>query len=169
MKTIVGIDNGLDGGLCAVRAGKVLKKTPMPTLLREGKREIDIALVWAWVSKLDAPVRLVIEEPLKHARSSQAVRSMALSFGQLLALCRLEDCDHRIVQVNEWQRKVLGRVARGGTKATALAVAKKLQPGESWVANSRCRAPHDGIVDAYLLAYYDSTCPEHDHKQARHR
>lgn len=169
MKTVVGIDNGLDGGLCAVRNGKVLKKCAMPTTEREGKREIDIGHVLSWVRQFEDPVRLVIEEPLKHARSSQAVRSMALSFGQLLALCRLEGYDHRIVQVNDWQRKVLGRVARGGTKTVALAVAKKLQPGESWLASSRSKKPHDGIVDAYLLAYYDSNYPEHDHKQARHR
>jgi hypothetical protein len=64
--------------------------------------------------------------------------------------------DFIAVGVSEWQRKMLGRVPRGMTKKAALAKARKCWPEEKWLANERCRTPHDGIVDAVLIAQY--TC-----------
>ena len=40
---IIGIDNGLDGGLAAISktTGALINKTVMPTLKRGSKREVD--------------------------------------------------------------------------------------------------------------------------------
>ncbi len=62
----------------------------------------------------------------------------------------------RRVQVKEWQDAVLGkRLAKGMTKVAALAAANKLWPTEQWLATSRSKTPHDGIIDAALIAYYN--------------
>lgn len=168
IQTIVGVDNGLDGGLCALSpvSGFLFETSPMPTQMVGGKREVCPSSVRDWLLGLECPpqrILFAIEEPLKHAKSSQAMRSMALSFGTLCAAAELCGCWVRRVDVKEWQTPVLGRVPKGKTKQKALEVANKLWPDQNWLASARCRVAHDGMVDAALIAHYASTtlAPEH--------
>ena len=43
---------------------------------------------------------------------------------------------------------------KGQTKQAALDKAQAMEPSENWLKNKRCRTPHDGIVDAFLIAHY---------------
>jgi len=153
---IVGIDNGLDGGLCAISAfnGDLIAKTAMPCQQRSKKREIDTRKVNEWLLNLNTPFVLAIEEPLAHAKSSQAVRSMAISFGKLIGMAECKDYEVARVSVQKWQRKMLGFVPKGMTKIAALNTAERLAPEENWLKNKRCRTPHDGMIDAFLIARY---------------
>lgn len=152
---IVGVDNGLDGGLCAVsEEGLVIDKIVMPTKWVCKKREIDTTKIKQWLLFLNTPFLLAVEEPLAHARSSQAVRSMALSFGKLCGMAETSDFDMCRVSVHKWQKAVLGFVPKGKTKEYAILKAQQLAPEECWVKNKRCRNPHDGMVDAFLIATY---------------
>jgi len=153
---IVGIDNGLDGGLCAISAftGDLIAKTAMPCQQRSKKREVDTRKVNEWLLDLNTPFVLAIEEPLAHAKSSQAVRSMAISFGKLIGMAECKDYEIARVSVQKWQRKMLGFVPKGMTKIAALNTAERLAPEENWLKNKRCRTPHDGMIDAFLIAHY---------------
>lgn len=153
---IVGVDNGLDGGLCAISAfdGSIIDKIRMPTLQRSKKREVNIKQVNDWLVELHTPFVLAIEEPLAHAKSSQAVRSMAISFGKLLGMAESHDYEVSRVSVHKWQKTLLGRTPKGQTKKFAFELASQLAPYENWLANKRCRTPHDGMVDAFLIARY---------------
>jgi len=153
---IVGIDNGLDGGLCAISAfnGDLIAKTAMPCQQRSKKREVDTRKVNEWLLNLNTPFVLAIEEPLAHAKSSQAVRSMAISFGKLIGMAECKDYEVARVSVQKWQRKMLGFVPKGMTKIAALNTAERLAPEENWLKNKRCRTPHDGMIDAFLIARY---------------
>ena len=153
---IVGIDNGLDGGVCAISAfsGDLIAYMEMPCKDRAGKREIDTLKVYRWIMNLNTDSRILIEEPLKHAKTSQAMRSMAISFGKLLGMCEAHVLTVEPVEVLEWQRAMLGKVPKGQTKKVALKKAQEYEPEEKWLASPRCRVPHDGIVDAFLIAQY---------------
>lgn len=156
---IVGADNGLDGGLVALSeyTGHVLEKRPMPTRMFGKKREIDPHAVKEWLLSLNENPRkilLAIEEPLKHAKSSQAMRSMGISFGLLCSTGELSGLRTERVQVNDWQPVLLGRVPKGQTKAYALRKTTALWPYESWLASPRCTTPHDGMIDAALIAEF---------------
>jgi len=153
---IVGVDNGLDGGLCAISKhnGSIIDKIAMPCLQRSKKREIDVRKIHSWLMDLCTPFTLAIEEPLAHAKSSQAVRSMALSFGKLLGMAESREYDVSRISVHKWQKHMLGRTAKGCTKTAALKAAETLAPEENWLKNKRCRTPHDGMIDAYLIARY---------------
>lgn len=153
---IIGIDNGLDGGLCAISTfdGAIIAKTRMPTLQMSKKKEVDIRQVNYWIQGLHTSFELAIEEPLAHAKSSQAVRSMAISFGKLLGMAESHHYDVKRVSVHKWQKHLLGRVPKGKTKEFALELAEQLAPDENWLASGRCRKPHDGMIDAYLIATY---------------
>ena len=153
---IIGIDNGLDGGLCAISAysGDIIDYMEMPCKERAGKREIDTLKVYRWIMDLNTDSRILIEEPLKHAKTSQAMRSMAISFGKLLGMCESHVLTVEPVEVAKWQRVMLGKVPKGQTKKVALQKAQEYEPEEKWLASPRCRVPHDGIVDAFLIALY---------------
>ena len=49
---------------------------------------------------------------------------------------------------------MLGFTPKGKTKQAALGVAQNLEPSENWLKNKRCKVPHDGIIDAFLIAHY---------------
>jgi hypothetical protein len=49
---------------------------------------------------------------------------------------------------------MLGFIPKGKTKQVALETAQNLEPSENWLKNKRCRVPHDGLVDAFLIAHY---------------
>ena len=153
---IVGIDNGLDGGLCAISQfdGSLIGKIAMPCQQRSKKREIDILKINNWLLNFNTPAALAIEEPLAHAKSSQAVRSMAISFGKLLGMAECKNYKVVRISVHKWQRKMLGFTPKGKTKQAALEVAQNLEPSENWLKNKRCKVPHDGIIDAFLIAHY---------------
>tara|TARA_Y100000004_G_C8943540_1_gene425218 strand:- start:244 stop:741 length:498 start_codon:yes stop_codon:yes gene_type:complete len=153
---IVGIDNGLDGGLCAIARfdGSVIDKIAMPTKWVSKKREVDTVKIKSWLLDLNTPFTLAVEEPLAHAKSSQAVRSMALSFGKIVGMSESNGYDLFRVSVHKWQKVMLGFRKKGMTKQIALAKAEDLAPEECWLKNKRCRRPHDGMVDAFLIARY---------------
>lgn len=153
---IIGIDNGLDGGLCAISThdGSIIDKTPMPTLVFKKKREVDPKKIHKWIMDLNTPCVIAIEEPLNHARSSQAMRSMAISFGKIIGMSECKDIPIKRIDVHEWQKAMLGRVPKGFTKRAALVTAAKLAPDEDWLATSRCSTPHDGMIDAFLIARF---------------
>lgn len=153
---IVGIDNGLDGGLCAISAfdGGVIDKIAMPTMQRSKKREVATAKINEWLVNLNTPFTLAVEEPLAHAKSSQAVRSMAMSFGKIVGMAEVKGYDLMRVSVHKWQKEILGNVPKGQTKIFAMEKAEQLAPAENWLRNKRCRTPHDGMIDAYLIAQY---------------
>jgi len=153
---IVGIDNGIDGGLCAISEphGKIIDYTAMPTYERKGKREIDTVAVKDWISNLHTEPRIVIEEPLRHAKSSQAVRSMAISFGKLYSLCETKGWEVFDVEVRDWQKKMIPGAQTGQTKKVAAKVAVEISEGCMFLKSPKSKVPHDGIVDAYLIAVY---------------
>ena len=153
---IVGVDNGLDGGLCAITQfdGSLIDRMAMPCRQQSKKREIDICKIHKWLSDLNTPFVLAIEEPLAHAKSSQAVRSMAISFGKLLGMAECKDYEVARVSVHKWQKAMLGFIPKGKTKQVALETAQNLEPSENWLKNKRGRVPHDGLVDAFLIAHY---------------
>lgn len=151
----IGVDNGLKGGLCAVGAsGNLLGYSRMPVLKRAGKEEIDIVKVRSWCYTYGDSFVFAPEETPKHAETAQSMRSMALSYGKLLALAELSQWDLRPVEVKEWHKEMLGKkIPKGKTKEFALAAALALEPQETWVP-PMCRVAHDGVVDAYLIARF---------------
>jgi len=158
IQTIIGVDNGISGGLCAISShnGAVIEAIAMPTEEASGKTEVYVRGLLGWLDHFSPLNTLIaIEEPLRHAKSSQAMRSMSISFGKILGLCETIRYPVCRVQVKEWQDVELGkRLAKGQTKVKALAVANNLWPEEDWLATSRSRIPHDGMIDAALIAHY---------------
>lgn len=156
-RVVVGIDNGLKGGIVALHpVSGILARAPLPLLKYDDKDEVDSQAIIGWAKFWGGDDAIVcIEEPLRHTQSSQAMRSLALNFGRLYGASLMADLQTCRISVKQWQDFMLGKkIPAGKTKEFALRKAKELWPEESWLANRRCRTPHDGMIDAALIARY---------------
>lgn len=157
----IGVDNGLDGGLCALPASGAppISMCVMPTQTTRKGREVDVVAVQEWLDGLGSHpdcLKAILEEP-GGSKSYSAATSMAASFHALRATFTL--CRVGFVRISpaRWQSNVLGKCPKGTTKQAALTQARQLWPHETFLASSRCRTPHDGMVDAALLAHWGRT------------
>jgi hypothetical protein len=168
LKSYIGIDPGLDGGIVKIdEQGEIVVSAVMPTLNRpDGKRVI-------WIDMLNRMLRyhatnstVIIEDPGGHAPSASGLRSMTYSFAVAEALCVAHHVNYYTVNAKTWQRDVMERpkLAKGekwDTKAAAFERAKSLWPYHEFRQRGKRGAllkhPHDGVVDAALIAYYGQT------------
>ena len=166
---ILGIDNGLKGGLCLLSdIGNLppIRKAPMPLRKvagrsRDGKatekQEIcthGILEALRWHTGPTDELIVVIEALPDGAYGIgvSSVVSLAVSFGIIYGICASRG--YRVVtsRAQDWQKRILGKVTKGETKQAALEMAIRLWKGENWKASGRCTTAHDGMVDAALIA-----------------
>lgn len=159
----IGIDNGLTGGVAAIygSTGEIRKLSGIP--VKSG--EVDSSMLSKCLECM-APNHhescvVGIEECPKHAGSTTALRSMGISYGKIRATVELALPHAKIVTVrsgnplDSWQRAILGKVPQGGTKGAAFAKARNIWPDQVWPNKwPRGTVPHDGIIDAALIAYH---------------
>ena len=159
MSMIIGIDNGISGGIVAISDydGRIIDMSTMPVKKHRTRNEIDIRAVHLWLSKATggnlSNADYVIEEP-NNARNASTAYSMAASFHSLRGFFETKMLNWHRITPQSWQKYMLGKVPKGETKQAALALAKKIWPDERWLATPRCSKPHDGLIDAALIALY---------------
>jgi hypothetical protein len=167
---IVGVDNGLDGGIVALSpiAGvPPIAKLRMPTMhvtyparkttKAKSVREVDPRALIRILDSINAnrdETTVYFEDCPFHADRAAVMRSMAISAGKIVSILDAKGFRVKRILSFDWHPVILGKVPRGQTKAFAIAKARELWPAESWIANERCNLPHDGIVDAALIAEY---------------
>jgi len=159
-RLVVGIDNGLTGGMCALCpvSGNVVATAVMPVKKNGKRNEICAAALVDWIICLDLLVdKVVVEESPAHAPSAASLSSMSISFGKMVGAFEVTGFRVERVMVRDWQREMLGKkIPQGMTKPLALAYARRRWPDQNWLASARCKTPHDGIIDAALIALYGS-------------
>jgi hypothetical protein len=154
----VGIDNGVSGGLVALSdLSNVppIGMLPMPTLRARKGNEVDVRAVHHWLTEtcggnLSSAV-YVLEEP-GGSKSAKAACSMAGSFHALRGFFETKFLRWERVTPQAWQRTMLPGCKTGDSKPRALELARRLWPQETFLASERSRIPHDGLVDAALIA-----------------
>ncbi len=160
---VVGIDNGISGALVAISAqhGLVIDKTIIPIQKLNGANRIDPARLSKWISdRYDTNFAVAIEACPEHAKQKSAMRSIAMSFSVIYGAIRAKFPDIAIAEIrsgnshDSWQRSMLGKVPKGETKAAARAKASEIWPDEQWLATPRSKKPHEGYVDAALIAEF---------------
>lgn len=154
----VGIDNGLKGGIAFVtNDGQIADLQVMPTF-KDGKYNRVEATALNDLFLRDSfdisNIRFVSYEKPVGSKSASAVRSMADSFAVVDAVLSLLGLRREPITPQKWQREYWARQTGDDTKKKALAVAQRLWPEQSWLATSRSTKPHDGLVDAALIAEF---------------
>lgn len=152
----IGIDNGISGGIAAIgQCGSIIAMRTMPTKKHGAKNEVDIRELYRWLSEVTGGNLsngiYCIEEP-GGSKSADAAKSMAGSFHSIRGFFETKFLAFERVTPKRWQNAMLGKVAKGETKARALDVAAKLWPDERFLPSPRHRTPNDGLIDAALIA-----------------
>ena len=159
---MIGIDPGLEGAIVSLSAttGDIIAKAALPEVESCGDPRTDSRTAFAILDSLVGhhrrSVLIAIEALPKHAQSKAAMRKMAVGWGLAYAAARRIGVPIEVKAGNSldgWQRALLGTVPKGGTKDAALAAARRIWPGESWIAPGG-RVPHPGYVDAALIGHY---------------
>jgi len=150
----LGIDNGISGALALVgELGNLVMWIPMPIQKTRKGNEVNVCAVWSWLVEnniLPGNATVVIEEP-GGSKSAKAASSMAGSFHALRSIFSIKD--YKLVRTTPqaWQKSLL-KCKAGDTKPVALTLAKSLWRAEKWLSTERCSKPHDGAIDAALIA-----------------
>jgi hypothetical protein len=152
---IIGIDSGISGAMVALSAynGLVIDKILMPTRTNSKSRECEAVAVCEWLEnfKYTDEIAVCLETPSKHSPGLLALCSMWDCYGAIRGV--LESCGiaHIRIAPQTWQGALLGKVAKGGTKAAARAKASEIWPDETW---AKTKAHQAAFIDAALIAEY---------------
>lgn len=152
----IGIDNGLSGGIVAVeRPGVIEKIWTMPTRGKSKGNEVDGEITASFFDTwMRDEITVIIETPGKFAKGVQAISSMWDSYGCIRGILESRGIRHHRITPQSWQKAMLVGCKKGDTKPAAYARARQLWPSETWLASPRCSKPHDGMIDAALIAEY---------------
>ena len=136
--------------------GPLIATTRMFTSKPNFAGEIDVQSTKEWLAGLGDPenISITLETPGKFGKGVMAISSMWDSYGVLRATLVCEGYRHHRIPPQRWQKAMMPSCKKGETKSAALARAKQLWPRETWLASAASRVPHDGIVDAALIAEY---------------
>jgi hypothetical protein len=172
-KIFLGIDNGLDGGLVALNAsGDIVAMTIMPTrkekrlvmvkkeMKEKTRRLVEEMDLLEWIKDLQklGSITVCLERPT-FAKDYKAAVSMADSFATCRTVIKLLGLPYSEVDPKEWQpcfwkRPKDAKDTGWTTKKQAWRVAQNNWAGHTFLASKRCSVPHDGMVDACLIAEY---------------
>lgn len=154
----VGIDNGLSGALVALsdHPGPPVDKIAMPTRGKTSGNEVDAMAVRNWLLTLGTidQLTVILETPGKFSKGVQAISSMWDSYGALRGVCEVLGIRHHRITPQAWQKVMMPNCAKGDTKPAAKSRASQLWPTESWLATARSSKPHEGFIDAALIAEF---------------
>ena len=157
----IGIDNGVSGALVAIsdHDGSYIGGITMPVKRWRSRNEIDVLAVRKWLFEVceyePSKIKSVTVEEPNNSRTPSTAYSVASSFHSLRAMMDLWEIIkwHRITP-QSWQKAMLPHCAKGDTKTRALQYARRAFPMEDFLASPRCKVPHDGLIDAALIAEY---------------
>lgn len=145
-----GIDIGSNGGIAVLTDKLVYKK---------------LGEVKDWIKLLKKPVIVAIEDLHSiYGSSAKSNFSFGVNNGIVMGALECMGIDYIKVAPKTWQKAIWipedivkfdGKV---DTKATSLNAARRYYPNEEFLASTRSSVPHDGIVDAVLLAIYAHDC-----------
>jgi hypothetical protein len=149
----IGIDPGRTGGVCILNdVGEVTTLCPMPLTTEDeidGKKLKDIFIN-------HQPCVIYCEKVA--AMPGNGVCSMfsfGKGFGIILGVSAALELNLKLVYPRTWQNHFHDIKTWGlDPKSRALESVKKIFPHQSFLATKRSHKPHDGIVDACLIAKY---------------
>jgi Holliday junction resolvasome RuvABC endonuclease subunit len=160
----LGIDPGLNGAFAVVLGDKLRYKMAMPTLsytTKEGKTktELDREGILSFLSIFPPHTHVAIEE--QEAFRNQNITSTCTTcknYGILLMALTVVRFYITEVPPNDWQEYfgiVSVKKGRGKTtKEQALEIVQVKYPDDDFRKSERAHRPHDGMVDASLIANY---------------
>jgi crossover junction endodeoxyribonuclease RuvC len=153
MKGILAVDPGLRGGL-AIRTGATgVIYEPMPVC----GGEIDLAELTRWVRANRDSIETALVEKVS-AMPKQGVSStfkFGDGYGSVKGVLSALGIPFELITPQRWMKVMHAGVSPDlGSKARSQLAFSRIFPGLDLRASPRCRKPHEGMVEAVLLAEY---------------
>ena len=155
----IGIDNGISGGIALVdqTSGQLMTTRTMPNKKARGGNEVDVRAFHLWLTEATGGnltnAVYILEEP-GGSKSAKAAKSMAGSFHAIRGFFETKMLRWERITPAAWQKVMLPGCKAGETKLRALSRVAELWPEETFLASDRSRVPHDGLIDAALIAEF---------------
>jgi hypothetical protein len=162
MRKYIGIDIGKKGAYYILgEDGSEISRGPMPMI----KKEIDWHKFEQGLSHYEGFNGMVVFEKLGviFGSSKKTAFSMGYQAGAIEMICIANAIIYTMVPAKKWQAemfegqtKIFKKGIKGplDTKAMALIAAKRLFPKVNLLMTEKSTVPHDGLVDALLMAEY---------------
>ena len=134
--------------------GEIIEMIVMPTRGKSKGNEVDAASIIEWIigiGPLDS-ITVILETPGKFAKGVMAISSMWDSYGAIRGVLESHYIRHHRITPQSWQKTMLVGCKRGDTKPAARARVGQLWPKKTWLATARSSNPHEGLIDAALIA-----------------
>lgn len=168
-EVIIGIDPGKTGGISVIFNGSIMEyhKTPLIS-----DKVIDIHMFANIINDIKQlcnlnGYKLIMFIETVHAIYGASAKS-TFEFGYVssvpVTIAATLGISYVMVDPKTWQKPcwqgipIQKKMEKGkqktNTKAMSLLAAKRLFPDEKFLGTERSRVPHDGIVDATLIAYF---------------
>jgi len=152
---VVGIDPGRNGALAVIdqASGYLLRAMKMPD---------DARWLYHWFTALKddfGSVQVSLEKAfacgfMDRKHSVSAMFSYGRHFGQLEAVLYTAGITPHLIAPRSWTAELHKGVEGASSKDKSLLVARKIWPVNDFTLSKRAKKPHDGLVDAMLLAEY---------------
>lgn len=143
---IIGIDPGKTGGVVFLDLEGNVKEVIFGTALQDLVPSIQIRTPsFAYVEKAQAMPK----------NGAVSMFNYGQGFGEILGVLYALKVPFELVPPAKWSKVMLAGIPTSleGKKRNALA-ATRLYPGFDLRASVRCKKPHEGLVDALLIAEY---------------
>ncbi len=142
---ICGIDPGKKGGIAQIdQEGTVFHIAPMPNIHDLMKFLRDHGKIKVYLEKAQS----------MPSDGSKGAFTYADSYGQIQGIMIALMIPYELIAPQIWTRTMHVGCTGTNPKAKSLQAARRLFPTADLLATPRCRVPHDGMVDALLIAEY---------------
>lgn len=158
----IGVDPGRLGYICAIKWDKQ-KIDYFAIPLIGGKVDLQsLDAIFVYLGSHEDAKCVLEDIHAIYNSSAKATFSFGWIQGVLEAMLVSHGISYTKVAPKEWQKQMhegIPKITKQGktstdTKAMSLLAAKRLFPNEDLRSTERCNKPHDGKVDALLLAEY---------------
>jgi hypothetical protein len=143
---VIGIDPGLKGGICAVDGSGIIEISRLPSA-----RDL-----YGWLLHYKGSSVIAYTEcPYidTGGRRQKGILTFLAGYGKILGALEIAGIPYAEVAPSTWQSH-MGINRKGETKVQALKIARRLYPNSNFLATERSKVPHDGMIDALLIAHY---------------
>lgn len=143
MLRVAGIDPGQKGAIVVIEGGEILDKELLVNVTPK-----------QWLQQRMCKIVYIEQAQTMPKQGIVSAFNYGRDFGYLLGtlsgafICKL-------VAPRTWTKHMHEQAPRSKcAKTRSLFVARQLFPNEDWLASKKSRVPHDGLIDAALIASY---------------
>lgn len=158
MKTYIGIDPGLSGGVSSLLPSGEQRSNVMPIKPFGRRNTVDVDELL----KLFPGGRsiVIIEAAQKFSAGTNALTSTWFGYGRITGALEIMGIPFEVIasprtwQKEFWTKPKLPKGEKFDTKAASVSAAQRLFPDMDFLPTPRCKRPSDGMTDAILIAEY---------------